>query len=505
MVERYRLESRSAAAGLGARRARERRGRRDHRAASTPAADPAPAQGAAPAGAERTGLRRTRHGQCAQPRLPARHGGQHGVQAVGAATASGPGVRPCMPSRIGSSPRTSRCWPTQLFIEMLKSGYTCRRRISLHPSPARRRDLRARQRAVGRGHARRGRRPASRLTFLPTLYQTSDFGAAAAQAPSRCASLLDTDQFLRAVEARRRRAPCARCRSAHRRRISQSARGAAARARARRPRACARSIPPTADAHPRCRAGERGGGLHPHTGRRPIELLLEQGDSSIGTGVWCMPRIPRAAELEGIADYGRFGLRVDHTEANLGRWIFRCGPIPEARRTPMRRLRQPGHGDPAEELRWMEYQQRLRKGVAPCSPTDRDAHVGTRLWRDAARYGAQARRPDRGSHRGRPPRGLAGARRRPSEHGRRARQSRRSTTCCSPARRARDPRRHGGRTLGGQERPAPGRRASARALSRPDGPLGVGAVAPRRPYGHESRPRGSRSAPVDCTCIYKLI
>ena len=45
---------------------------------------------------------------------------------------------------------------------------------------------------------------------------------------------------------------------------------------------------------------------------------------------------------------------------------------------------------PAEELRWLEYQQRLRKKRRGVLATAAESHVGTRLWRDAAQHGAQA-------------------------------------------------------------------------------------------------------------------
>ena len=45
---------------------------------------------------------------------------------------------------------------------------------------------------------------------------------------------------------------------------------------------------------------------------------------------------------------------------------------------------------PAEELRWMEYQQRLRKRRRGVLAHALESHVGTRLWRDAAREGAAA-------------------------------------------------------------------------------------------------------------------
>jgi formimidoylglutamate deiminase len=45
---------------------------------------------------------------------------------------------------------------------------------------------------------------------------------------------------------------------------------------------------------------------------------------------------------------------------------------------------------PAEELRWLEYQQRLKKRRRGVLADKQESHVGTRLWRDAARDGAQA-------------------------------------------------------------------------------------------------------------------
>jgi len=45
---------------------------------------------------------------------------------------------------------------------------------------------------------------------------------------------------------------------------------------------------------------------------------------------------------------------------------------------------------PAEELRWLEYQQRLRKKRRGVLAAKNEPHVGTRLWRDAAQNGARA-------------------------------------------------------------------------------------------------------------------
>src|SRR5450432_502300 len=45
---------------------------------------------------------------------------------------------------------------------------------------------------------------------------------------------------------------------------------------------------------------------------------------------------------------------------------------------------------PTEELRWLEYQQRLRKKRRGVLATGNEPHVGSRLWSEAARHGAQA-------------------------------------------------------------------------------------------------------------------
>ena len=45
---------------------------------------------------------------------------------------------------------------------------------------------------------------------------------------------------------------------------------------------------------------------------------------------------------------------------------------------------------PAEELRWMEYQQRLRKRRRGVLADKSEPHVGTRLWSHAAEAGARA-------------------------------------------------------------------------------------------------------------------
>jgi formimidoylglutamate deiminase len=125
------------------------------------------------------------------------------------------------------------------------------------------------------------------------------------------------------------------------------------------------------------------------TRQRPIELLL-------GTGLvdehWCLVHATHAtgAELEGIAAAKAAVCLSITTEANLGDGFFDAG----------RFLKQGGRicvgsdsqatVSPAEELRWMEYQQRLHKRRRGVLADASESHAGTRLWRDAALHGARA-------------------------------------------------------------------------------------------------------------------
>src|SRR3984957_16071755 len=89
---------------------------------------------------------------------------------------------------------------TQLFVEMLKSGYTCvaefhylHRQIGGGAYAA----TNALWEAIGDAATAAG----IALTLLPTLYQTSDFGGQPLK-PEQARFASDTDSFLRAVEDR---------------------------------------------------------------------------------------------------------------------------------------------------------------------------------------------------------------------------------------------------------------------------------------------------------------
>jgi formimidoylglutamate deiminase len=97
-----------------------------------------------------------------------------------------------------------------------------------------------------------------------------------------------------------------------------------------------------------------------------------------------------AEELKGIAAAAAIVCVSISTEANLGDGFFDTTRFLKAGGCLCVGSDSQATVSPAEELRWMEYQQRLRKKGRAVLAADTEPHVGTRLWRDAAQHGAQA-------------------------------------------------------------------------------------------------------------------
>jgi formimidoylglutamate deiminase len=276
---------------------------------------------------------------------------------------------------------------TQLFVEMLKSGYTSVAEFHyLHRHTNG--DLDAGPNSLWNSVEAAAAATGIGLTFLPTLYQTSDFGAQPLKR-EQARFALDTEWFLRALEERIR---------AERRTASVTRRTGAAFHSLR-----AVPMPSLLNAVRSLRTIDAHMPVHIHiaeqlkeveacklhTGRRPIELLLETG---VVDEHWCLVHATHAtaAELQGIAATTATVCVSISTEANLGDGFFDA----------IRFLKLGGRACvgsdsqatvcPAEELRWMEYEQRLRKRRRGVLADRAETHIGTRLWRDAARHGAQA-------------------------------------------------------------------------------------------------------------------
>jgi len=276
---------------------------------------------------------------------------------------------------------------TQLFIEMLKSGYTAvaefhylHREIGgdLYPGPN------GLWEAIGAAAEATG----IGLTFLPTLYQTSDFGAQPLRR-EQARFALDTQRFLRDIEERR----------------GAERRGGSAILHTGAAFHSLRAVPLESlhEALRGLRAIDAEMPLHihvaeqrkeveackAHTGRRPIELLL---DTQMLDRHWCLVHATHAtaAELHGIAAAAAVVCVSITTEANLGDGFFEASRFDKLGGRVCVGSDSQATVCPAEELRWMEYQQRLRKKRRGVLADKAEPHVGTRLWRNAAQHGAQA-------------------------------------------------------------------------------------------------------------------
>jgi formimidoylglutamate deiminase len=281
---------------------------------------------------------------------------------------------------------------TQLFVEMLKSGYTSvaefhylhRQQGGVPYSGAN-----ALWEAIGNAASIAG----IGLTFLPTLYQTSDFGGQPLK-PEQARFASETDAFLRAVESRV---------DAERR--NHGLHGGPSTQRTGAAFHSLRAVPleTLREAALRLREIDAEMPVHIHvaeqllevqacvreTGRRPIELLLDTG---LLTQHWCLVHATHATgkELERLAAAAASVCVSISTEANLGDGFFDTARFLKSGGRLCVGSDSQSTVSPTEELRWLEYQQRLRKKRRGVLATRQEPHVGTRLWRDAAQHGAQA-------------------------------------------------------------------------------------------------------------------
>jgi formimidoylglutamate deiminase len=275
----------------------------------------------------------------------------------------------------------------QLFIEMLEAGYTSVAEFHyLH----RHRDGSAYgiDNGLWDAIAAAARETGIGLTLLPTLYQTSDFGGAPLKR-EQARFRLETDHFLRAIQDRVAAKP--------RDGANLISTGAAFHS--------LRAVPYDVlrEATLALRDIDSALPVHIHvaeqikevescrreTGHRPIELLLHSG---LLTPSWCLVHATHAtpAELRGIAAHSATVCVSISTEANLGDGFFDTPRFLAAHGRLCVGSDSQATVSPAEELRWMEYQQRLRHRRRGVLASGAEPHVGTRLWRDAALHGAQA-------------------------------------------------------------------------------------------------------------------
>lgn len=123
-------------------------------------------------------------------------------------------------------------------------------------------------------------------------------------------------------------------------------------------------------------------------GRRPVELLLDRYDPD---GRWTLVHATHLddAETERLAASGAVACLCPSTEGNLGDGLF---PLPNyLRRGGRFSIGSDSHVtvDPFEELRWLDYGQRLAAGARGVTAAAGE-HSGTTLLRQALAGGRQS-------------------------------------------------------------------------------------------------------------------
>jgi formimidoylglutamate deiminase len=126
-----------------------------------------------------------------------------------------------------------------------------------------------------------------------------------------------------------------------------------------------------------------------HTGRRPVAYLIEQAGIDAR---WCLVHATHldGAEVEALAHSGAVAGLCPTTEANLGDGLFPFAPYIEA--GGRFGVGSDSHisQSPVEELRWLEYGQRLAQRRRNVAANGGQRDVGAFLWQGALRGGAQA-------------------------------------------------------------------------------------------------------------------
>jgi formimidoylglutamate deiminase len=281
------------------------------------------------------------------------------------------------------TPEVMEAIATLLYVEMLEAGYTavCEFHYLHHgaggeryPDPA------ANSRALIRAAAAAG----IRLTLLPVLYQHGGFGG---QPPelSQAPFVTSVPDYLALLDAlRAEQGPTVRLGVAF-----HSLRAVSAQA-IEQVLAWRGAALPDSPVH--MHVAEQLQEVHEceaWSGLRPVEWLLERGfpDPS-----WCLVHATHMneAEIRGLAATGAVVALCPTTEANLGDGSF---ALPEFLAAGGR----VGIGSdsqvsvsPVEELRWLEYGQRLLHGRRNVAASAAEPNSGARLFRAALAGGARA-------------------------------------------------------------------------------------------------------------------
>ena len=126
-----------------------------------------------------------------------------------------------------------------------------------------------------------------------------------------------------------------------------------------------------------------------HTGKRPVELLFDNFEINQN---WCLIHATHLSdnEIDLIAKSGAIVGICPMTEANLGDGIF---PLPRyIKKNGGFAIGSDSHIliNPFQEMQILEYSQRLQNRQRIIASTDKTSNVGTFLWNNAIKGGAQA-------------------------------------------------------------------------------------------------------------------
>ena len=272
----------------------------------------------------------------------------------------------------------------QLQIEMLKAGYTAVAEFHyLHNAP----DGRPYADPAALSHAvlAAARRTGIGLTLLPVLYQTSGFGGAAPSEGQR-RFVLTVDRFLSLVAG-----------------LAEETAGDAQFRVGVAPHSL-RAVPPAALAEMLAGLGaiDPTAPVHIHvaeqvrevedclgwSGSRPVEWLLDHASVDLR---WCLVHATHLTEREmhRLAASGAVAGLCPTTEANLGDGLFPLEAFQASGGTWGIGSDSHVSVSPIEELRWLEYGQRLttlRRNVAALPGQS----TGAALWSRALEGGAAA-------------------------------------------------------------------------------------------------------------------